>query len=82
MCFLFLYGVNMKPKYKRIILKISGEALSGGGSDVFDFDIGVTSFDCSERIEVKEDVSPAGTDGAGEGTTAFLPRRLNDELID
>ena len=50
--------------------------------DVFDFDIGVTSFDCSERIEVKEDVSPAGTDGAGEGTTAFLPRRLNDELID
>ncbi len=29
----------MKSKYKRIILKISGEALSGGGSDVFDFDI-------------------------------------------
>jgi len=29
----------MKSNYKRVILKISGEALSGGGSDVFDFDI-------------------------------------------
>jgi uridylate kinase len=29
----------MGSKYKRIILKISGEALSGGGNDVFDFDI-------------------------------------------
>ena len=29
----------MKSIYKRVILKISGEALSGGGSEVFDFDI-------------------------------------------
>jgi len=54
--------------------------------DTFDFDIGVTSFDCSESIEVKEDVPSAvdvsdAIDGAGEGTTAFLPRLLNDELI-
>ncbi len=52
-----------------------------------DFDISVTCLDCSERIEVKEDFSPAvdvsdEIDGTDEGAVALLPRLLNDELID
>ncbi len=48
--------------------------------------MGVTCFDCSERIDVKEDFSPAADvsdaiDGTDEGAVAFLPRLLNDELI-
>lgn len=53
---------------------------------MFDSDIGVTCFDCSERIEVKEDFPPAvdvsdAIDGTDEGAVALLPRLLNDELI-
>ena len=83
-------SISRRPKEVRVRLFVHGFV---PGSDViifledtFDFDIGVTSFDCSESIEVKEDVPSAvdvsdAIDGAGEGTAAFLPRLLNDELI-
>ena len=35
--------MNMQPKYKRVLLKLSGEALSGNGG-ILDFDFIITRY--------------------------------------